>query len=590
MEEAESSGRKAKRRCCSCCSVILSFISLLLLVISVLLALALYFLHFLPKSQSPELCMSADCIKTAATIMSSMDTTADPCQDFYQFACGKWVENHPIPDDAASISNFENLGIQMEHILHTQLSSKEEEGEGEGVGKAKSFYQLCLNESEILRTWRPVFDQILLRHYGWPTLSANWTPPPDYSLEELYGALIAEHSVASLFKLTVQADDKDSSKYVIMLDQPDLNLHARDFYLIPEAETERESYRRMLIEVMERLGAPRSRAKAAAKAIIALETDVANATTKEEEKLDIAKLYTNLSLRNMTAMFPSIDWARLFQRVFRDIPYPPESDRAGQSREWDMDETRIVLYGTKFWTDLDRILASGKHPPRVIVDYVMWCWFYKELLKDLPDPFASILFKFYKALQVRKVPKLRWHNCVSKTNALFKWATAALYVKENFDEEAKAKVEMMIDMIMDSFHTILEEEDWLTPETKEVAADKIQAIDRKVGYPDMLKNTGEIDKLYKTYQTYVGDYFRTKFAASKADQFLELGRLGGPINRTHWVSGAAVVNAFYSPNTNEIIIPVWILFLRDSLVPTSIEFSRWAYSAPSFGQQRFPGP
>lgn len=109
------------------------------------------------------------------------------------------------------------------------------------------------------------------------------------------------------------------------------------------------------------------------------------------------------------------------------------------------------------------------------------------------------------------VQKLRWHGCVTRINSLMPMATSSIYVKQHFDHEAKAQVEEMITLIMEAFVELLNEEDWLTAETKAFAKQKINSMSQKIGYPDYLNDSSAVDVEYKRYSVFDNDYYKTKF-------------------------------------------------------------------------------
>uniref|UniRef100_A0A158P891 Endothelin-converting enzyme 1 n=1 Tax=Angiostrongylus cantonensis TaxID=6313 RepID=A0A158P891_ANGCA len=206
-----------------------------------------------------------------------MNSSVDPCSDFYEYACGQWIRGHPIPDDAPSVSNFENLGQDLEFALKELLEKKTTPSEqiesGSAIGKAKFFYKLCLNESEIFDNWRKTFDEVVASFGGWPSLGH---PVRDsISIEKLYGDMVAKFRADSLFKATVQPDDKNSEKHVLLIDQPALNLFARDFYVLAENE-ERLAYLQLIRDVLVLLHAPVQSATQDAEEIIEFETALAN--------------------------------------------------------------------------------------------------------------------------------------------------------------------------------------------------------------------------------------------------------------------------------------------------------------------------
>jgi membrane metallo-endopeptidase-like protein 1 len=480
-----------------------------------------------------------------------MNSTVDPCNDFYEYACGNWIKQHPIPDDAPSVSNFENLGQDLELALKDLLEERPiPDLDGDAVIKAKQFYHLCLNESQISHTWRGVFDDVLRQFGGWPSL-ANSYAPVNTSIERLYGIMVAKFRVDSLFKATVQPDDKNSEKHVLLVDQPTLNLFARDFYMLPETEDERLAYRTLVRDVLVLLNASPSVAHQDSEDVLLFETQLANITVAEDQRHDIAELYSKWTIGQMRQQFPHFDWLTFFNTIFEDI-----TDKNGKTITFN-DDAEVVIYGVDFVQRLDALIPI--FDKKVIINYLNWCWFFKAMLRDLPDPFALTMFKFYRSLNLMLVQKLRWHGCVTRINSLMSMATSSIYIRNHFDHEAKSQVEEMISLIMEAFVELLEEEDWLTPETKAFAKQKVHTMNQKIGYPDYLNNSSAVDTEYFRYVVYDGDYYKTKFQFYEMYQKDILERIRHPVDRDRWVAGAALVNAFYSPNTNEIIFPAGIL-------------------------------
>ncbi|XGW12922.1 hypothetical protein V3C99_013514 [Haemonchus contortus] len=525
-------------------------LALIFFLLSLLLFIGLLYLYL--RNSNDDICMTPGCIQTASVILSSMNSSVDPCSDFYEYACGQWIRGHPIPDDAPSVSNFENLGQDLEFALKELLEDKfgrEEELDRESaIGKAKFFYKLCLNESEIFDNWRTTFNEVVAAFGGWPSLGHRM--PEHVSIEKLYGDMVAKFRADSLFKATVQPDDKNSEKHVLLIDQPALNLFARDFYVLAENE-ERLAYLQLIRDVLVLLHAPAESATQDAEEIIEFETALANITMADDQRHDIAELYTKMTLGQMKQELPNFDWLLFFNEVFREIV-----DQNGTQIQFD-DNAEVVVYGVEFLRRLDKLLPEFEK--RRVVNYLEWCWFFKTMLRDLPDPFALTIFKFYKTLNLMNVQKVRWHGCVTRINSLMPMATSSIYVKHHFDHEAKKQVEEMISLIMEAFVDLLVSEDWLTEETKEFAKQKVRTMKQKIGYPDYLNDSKSVDHEYRLFKVYDGGYYKTKFQFYEQYQRDVLERIAQPVDRERWVAGAALVNAFYSPNTNEIIFPAGIL-------------------------------
>ncbi|GMS83797.1 hypothetical protein PENTCL1PPCAC_5972 [Pristionchus entomophagus] len=520
----------------------------LLLLLCAALAAALIYFHL---SKEEPVCLTSGCIQTASVILSSMNSSVDPCDDFYEYACGEWIKGHPIPDDAPSVSNFENLGQDLEFALKELLEAKDPNGtaidKDSAIYKAKQFYRLCLNESEIMDEWRKVFDEVVKMFGGWPSLGQH---DQTMKIEKLYAVMVSKFKVDSLFKATVQPDDKNSERHVLLLDQPALNLFARDFYIAADND-ERLAYMTLIRDVLVLLKADAATATRDAAEVIEFETALANITMAEEQRHDIAELYTKMTLGQMTLELPYFDWKMFFNEVFADI-----KTKNGTAITFD-NNTEVVVYGVEFLRRLDKLLPQFHS--RKVTNYLSWCWFFKTMLRDLPDPFSLTIFKFYKSLNLLNVQKVRWHGCVTRINSLMPMATSSIYVKNHFDHEAKEQVEEMISLIMEAFTDLLESEDWLSKDTKEFAKQKVQTMKQKIGYPDYLNDSTAVDLEYNSFTVYPGDYYRTKFKFYEMYQKDVLERIVQAVDRERWVAGAALVNAFYSPNTNEIIFPAGIL-------------------------------
>ncbi|KAI6179301.1 Phosphate-regulating neutral endopeptidase [Aphelenchoides besseyi] len=528
-----------------------TYVVILVLILFLLASIAAVFFLLWFRKTEPAVCMTPGCIHTASLILNSMSTEVDPCTDFYEYACGKWVKKHPIPDDAPSVSNFENLSQDLELALKELLEKQYVAAiDGDAVRKAKSFYSMCLNESEITGTWRKVFDEVRHEFGGWPSLDEPG-PTNVPSIERLYGIMVAKFRVDSLFKATVQPDDKNSEKHILLIDQPQLNLFARDFYMLYETEDERLGYKTLIRDVLVLLNADSRIAERDSTEILAFETELANITVSEDQRHDISELYTKWTIGQMRREFRNFDWLLFFNTIFEGI-----RDKNGSIIRFD-ESTEVVIYGVDFVQRFDQLIPQFDR--RIVVNYLSWCWFFKAMLRDLPDPFALTMFKFYRTLNLMMVQKLRWHGCVSRINSIMPMATSSLYIRKNFDHEAKAQVEEMIGLIMEAFVELLEEEDWLTDETKAFAKEKVHTMNQKIGYPDYLNDSKAVDKEYNRYVLYPGDYYRTKFQFYEMYQVDILERIRMPVDRERWVAGAALVNAFYSPNTNEIIFPAGIL-------------------------------
>ncbi|XP_026480017.1 neprilysin-1-like [Ctenocephalides felis] len=200
------------------------------------------------------ICLTEDCIKTASTLLSAMDHTADPCEDFFRYACGSWNKKHVIPEDRSSISTFEVLADQQQLILKGVLEEPIGEDDNQATIKAKTFYKSCVDIQQIRKIGDGPLRNVITSLGGWPVLDDNWQLP-NFTLETLLGRLRSDYSEPILIELYVGADDKNSSAHIIQLDQLALALPSRDYYLKNSSEGDLQAYHRYMTQVAILMGA-----------------------------------------------------------------------------------------------------------------------------------------------------------------------------------------------------------------------------------------------------------------------------------------------------------------------------------------------
>ena len=194
-------------------------------------------------------CLTAECVQTAASLLGAMDRTADPCHDFFEFACGSWNKRHVIPEDRSSVSTFEVLADQLQIILKGLLESPKKEDDSQISQESKHLYQSCVNISQIVKIGDEPLRQGLADLGGWPLTfhDEDWSAPP--SLEISIAMIRKKFNTGVLVDLWVGPDDRDSEVNVIQIDQPQLGLPSRDYFLQPESQRNLVAYHKYMTEV-----------------------------------------------------------------------------------------------------------------------------------------------------------------------------------------------------------------------------------------------------------------------------------------------------------------------------------------------------
>ncbi|XP_072553129.1 membrane metallo-endopeptidase-like 1 isoform X1 [Salminus brasiliensis] len=513
------------------------------------------FLEGCPSSKS--VCTTPACVTAAARLLQNMDQEVEPCQNFYRFACGGWLDRHVIPETSSRYSVFDILRDELETILKGLLET-DKELDREAFRKAKVLYASCMNENLIeKRGAQPLLDLI---DYvgGWPVASDDWNGTVDFewSLEDTLAKFNSHFHKRVLLDLFVWTDDLDSNQHVLHIDQPGQGLPTRDYYFSEEGEykTVRKAYLKFMISVMlmtreaRNLTTDEAVVREDALQVMQLEMDIANATSPAQDRQDVTSLYNKMTLRDLHSTFSlnGFNWTRFVSGVLSDVSITVQPDE------------EVVVYCPRYLQKLGEVLA--KYNNRTLRNYLTW-HLVIDRVSSLSRRFKDARAQYKKALYRNTMADARWRDCVRYVQNTMENAVGALYVKQAFAGESKRMVRELISRIQEAFVDTLEELSWMDGQSKKMARDKAMAIKDQIGYPDFILEE-ENDKLDLEYEhinfskdTYFENMLKNLHAAAQRG----LRNLREPVDTDYWMIGAAVVNAFYSPNRNQIVFPAGIL-------------------------------
>ena len=203
-----------------------------------------------PPPPPPPVCLSSECVQTAASLLGAMDRTVDPCEDFFEFACGAWNKRHVIPEDRSSVSTFEVLADQLQIILKGLLEGPAAPEDSAISQESKHLYQSCVNMSQIVKIDDAPLRAGLADLGGWPITfpDTEWVPPD--SLEMTVARIRKRFNTGVLVDLWVGPDDRHSDVNVVQVDQPALALPSRDYFLKAESKRNLNAYHSYMTEVV----------------------------------------------------------------------------------------------------------------------------------------------------------------------------------------------------------------------------------------------------------------------------------------------------------------------------------------------------
>ncbi|XP_049631263.1 membrane metallo-endopeptidase-like 1 isoform X1 [Suncus etruscus] len=508
------------------------------------------------KNDLGDVCTTPGCVLAAARILENMDQTQEPCDDFYQYACGGWLRRHVIPESSSRYSVFDILRDKLEIILKGVLENSTSE-DRPAIQKAKMLYRSCMNESMIeQRDSKPLLD-IIEDLGGWPVAMDNWNESNElnWKLEQQLAILNSEFNRRVLIDLFVWNDDQNSSRHIIYIDQPALGMPTREYYFNQGINRKvREAYLQFMMSVAmmlrEDLKLPENNEQVVKdmEQVLKLETRLANATIPQEERHDVTAMYHRMNLEQLQNKFSlkGFNWTLFIEAVLSSANIPLLPDE------------QVVVYGEPYLENLEEIINTFS--VRTLQNYLVWR-LVLDRISSLSQRFKDTRTNYRKALYGTTVEEVRWRECVSYVNSNMESAVGSLYVQQAFPEESKKVVHELIHKVRAVFVETLDELNWMDDESKHKAREKAINIWEQIGYPDYIldESNKHLDEEYSNLNFSEELYFENGLQNLKASAQKSLKKLREKVDLNLWIIGAAVVNAFYSPNRNQIVFPAGIL-------------------------------
>ncbi|XP_070624454.1 membrane metallo-endopeptidase-like 1 isoform X3 [Bos indicus] len=509
-----------------------------------------------PSKDNVETCTTPGCVMAAARILQNMDPSMEPCNDFYQYACGGWLRRHVIPETNSRYSVFDILRDELEIILKAVLENSTTK-DRPAVQKAKMLYRSCMNESEIEKRDSQPLLNILEVVGGWPVAMDKWNKSvgPQWELEQQLAVMNAQFNRRVLIDLFIWNDDQNSSRHIIYIDQPTLGMPSREYYF-KEGNNQkvREAYLQFMVSVAMMLRADLNLPENSGLVqedmaqVLELETQLANATVPQEERHDVTALYHRMDLEQLQNSFglKGFNWTLFIQSVLSSVKIDL------------LPNEEVVVYGIPYLQNLEGIIDV--YSPRTMQNYLIWR-LVLDRISSLSQRFKEARASYRKALYGTTVEEVRWRECVSYVNSNMESAVGSLYVKEAFSGDSKDVVKELIDKVRAVFVDTLDELSWMDESSKKKAQEKAMNIREQIGYPDYILEEGNkhLDEEYSNLNFSEHLYFENGLQNLKAGAQRSLKKLREKVDQNLWIIGAAVVNAFYSPNRNQIVFPAGIL-------------------------------
>ena len=460
--------------------------------------------------------------------LNALDKSADPCVDFYQYACGNWMATHPIPPSESRWARFNELADRNKEILRGILEKAEVDKPGRTGMEQQigDLYYACMDEKTVdAKGYNPIKPD--LERIGALT---------DKKAVEAEAARLHREGVSVFFAFRSTPDPKNSTMTIADADQGGLGLPDRDYYLKTDDNSVklRTAYVDHVARMFELIGESADAAKADAQAVMTLETELARASLDRVSRRDPNKLYHPMSVAELGELCPAVGW-------------PAFIDGIGAPK---IDSLNVSV--PDFFAALDKTMAGSGLD--VVKAYLKW-QVMNAAAPYLSQPFVDEDFAFSgKTLRGAKELRPRWKRCVDTVDGELGEALGEQYVDETFGAEGKQRTLKMVREIETEMGKDLKGLEWMTPETKKQAFLKLDAIANKIGYPDKWRDYSSIRI---TRDDFAGDVLRS----TEFEQQRRINKIGKPVDRMEWHMTPPTVNAYYSPQENNINFPAGILQL-----------------------------
>ena len=459
--------------------------------------------------------------QTTGIHLDNLDTTVVAQNDFYQYACGGWMKNNPLPNEYSRFGSFDKLGLQnLEQVngLIAEIAA-DKHPMGSIPQKIGDVYNLSMDitrrNAEGIAPVLPVLaelDQV--------TDKSQWSATLGRAMD--YG----------LWAMYVDADAMNSSMNILNEYQAGFALSEKSYYLDQDEHTThiRAEYLKHVEKMFTLFGIENAAEKA--KTVLRLETRLATAALSNVELRDPVANYNKMSIEELQKIVPQVDWAVYFQ----GLNIAPDSLSVGQVRH--LQEAGKML--------AEESLEDMK---------TLFRWQIIDGSADfLTEEIFMQNFEFYgRTLSGRQEPTPQWKRAVAMVNGTLGEAVGQMYVEKYFPEENKTRMLDLVKNLQTALGERIQALEWMSDETKAKAMEKLNTFTVKIGYPDKWRDYTalEIDPALT--------YYANVQRAAKFEQDYSLSFLGKPVDKNKWYMNPQTVNAYYNPATNEICFPAGIL-------------------------------
>jgi len=501
----------------------------------------------LPNAASSKIqqCSTPECNKVKKYIIKSLNTSVDPCQDFYAFACGNWIKHNPIPKTSSSFSTFSKLNQNVEKQLKRILEHSDSKITGDFMyPKAKQYYASCRDMTKINQLGSKPLVQLINDIGGWSIKGEG--VKFDINSYDVMKTIRGIHATFTssggpLFSVHVSDDPKHSNKHIIEVDQAGPSL-SRELYMNASEDNQKTlaGYRQYMEDVAKLLKC--KDVKKLANLTLEFERELAKISVPDDVKQK--SWFNKIKVKELMKEAPDYDWMSHINFVFN-----------GHNKVVNKN-TYIVVPAMSY---LKKMMSIVKRTSKeVLSTYIVWSVIQDEV-PYLSQKFLDTRKKYKERVLGTKGLRKRWKTCVAYTNEYLGEGLAGTYVNHHFPKTRKIYIEKMIGNIRKAFIANVQTLSWMDKKTKDRVQDKASAMIDRVGFPSYLRNQTRYKIKYGKLKLRPDAFFGNRMEIIRFAHNRMLNKINEVVDKAEWSMDPQTVNALYNFNINGMIIPAGIL-------------------------------
>lgn len=462
--------------------------------------------------------------------LKNMDNSVRPQDDFFQYACGGWMKNNPLPAAYSRYGSFDVLGEDNNKRINGILTELLEKTYPAGTVERKlsDLYKLAMDEkrrdAEGVTPLKPILNKL----------------EKAKSVKDLFAIQLSliPYGDSEFFGLYIGADQKNAKMNIINVMQGGTTLGQKEYYLDSDPATVeiREAYKKHVVRMFKMFGFSEKAVEAKMKNVLKLETELAKVSKSNTELRDPEANYNKMTLDEFNKRYPNVQISKLL----------------GASGINPADAKEVVVGQTEFMAGADKLIASLT--PAEYRDYMEWGQI-MSAAGYLSDEVAQANFDFFgKTMSGRKENHPLWKRATGQVESQMGQALGKIYVGKYFPASSKERMKTLVANLQKALRKRIAAQDWMSEETKKNAYDKLDAFYVKIGYPDKWVDMKDLNiDPAKSYYQNIEECRRFW------NKWTVANKIGKPVDKDEWQMYPQTVNAYYDPTTNEICFPAGIL-------------------------------